>query len=137
MLHTRTHLVEEHLGLPQDMLELSQLKEVPLEGFGVLVHLTELVLELFEGGLCTRVNSQYYSKQYLTFESTSEWAFERLYRINRSLLFEDQSFMHLQHFRSVILACSILPLLFVRKSIQTFAFINDFTSLDIATSFIT
>lgn len=47
----KTHLIKEHLSFPQDVLEFRKLEEVPLEGFGVLIHLTELILELFEGGL--------------------------------------------------------------------------------------
>lgn len=44
----KTYLIEENLGFPQDVLEFRQLQEVPLKGFGVLVHLTEFVFKLLE-----------------------------------------------------------------------------------------
>lgn len=49
--HRGTHLVEEDLRLAQDLLQLGQLQEVPLQRLRVLVHLPQLVLQLLEGGL--------------------------------------------------------------------------------------
>lgn len=50
----KTHLIKEYLSFSQNVLEFRQLEEVPLQGFSVLVHLTELIFELFEGCLDKR-----------------------------------------------------------------------------------
>lgn len=45
------YLVEEHLGFPEDVLQLGQLEVVPLESLGVLVYLAKLIFQLLKRGL--------------------------------------------------------------------------------------
>lgn len=47
----RTYLVKEYLSLSQDVLQLGQLQEVALEGFGVLIDLAQLIFEFLKRGL--------------------------------------------------------------------------------------
>lgn len=45
------YLIEKHLGLSQNMLKLSQFKEIAFQCLGILVHLAQFILQLLESGL--------------------------------------------------------------------------------------
>jgi hypothetical protein len=43
-----TYLIKENLSLSQNVLQLRQFQEIPFQRLGILVHLSQLVLQLFE-----------------------------------------------------------------------------------------
>lgn len=51
IFRNETYLVEEYLGLSEDVFKLCQLEVVPFEGLGVLVHFAEFIFQFLKRGL--------------------------------------------------------------------------------------
>lgn len=51
-----TYLVEKHLRLAQNVLQLGELEKVALQRLGILVDLAQFVFQFLEGGLKTQMS---------------------------------------------------------------------------------